>query len=351
MLKISTLFFLLLPSLQSFAVSNSDRQEIPDDITNNDIDPLFIDRVKTMLPERGHINQAFLDSSEEAVFDIKQNTEIYSTFLWEGAGYKNSFGYALLNQQNEIIHEEEVVGNTSMIGSGGKLRSGDTFKVGDFSAGDRVTFYIWGNGWNRQNNTKQKYYTLDALNQDDIKHVVTAYDSIEEKVVIGFEDLWRGGDKDYNDLIFTIFSTPISEIDSDAGQRLLDTSGRQCLNSSYGNVSMTVARYGEITELNDVNLYPKYYERNKTLFTGIEEFNIESNSGVVLTISLSSITNGNVEYPLYYHLDGNQHTLMTEASTVHKSRHIIKIFTDEILKSEVEAGDWFGSVTLTLSSY
>jgi len=178
------IFFLLLYSFSLYAASNSYRSELPEDIYSEDVSTSFSSRVNNMLPERGRVSDEFLNNSEQAVFDILEPTDIYSTFLWEGAGYKNSFGYFKLDHNNQKIEEVEVVGNASMVNSGGGVNIGDTFLMGSFSPGDRIGFYIWGNGWNRQLNQKQKYYTYQPLNQDGIQHAVTAFDSIEQKVVI-----------------------------------------------------------------------------------------------------------------------------------------------------------------------
>lgn len=347
------IIFIFLVSFSSFAGHNHNgRQDVPDEIFHEDVDSNFIQRINDMLPERGQISESLLQNSEQAVFNIQQETDIFATFLWEGAGFKNSFGYFKLNQNNEKIEEVEVVGNASMQGSGGSLTPGDSFLMGRFNPGDRVGFYVWGNGWNRHNpNDRQKYYTYEPLNQDGIKHVVTAFDSIEEKVVIGFEDLWKGGDKDYNDLIFTVFSNPVNAINGDASERLLDTSGRQYLNDAYGNVFMSVAMYGQVTGLDDIILYPHDFNSSETTFSGIEEFKIESNCGVVLSVSLSDLSDGETNIPLDYLLDNLSHSLITQGASVHNQNHIIHINTPELSIPTIQAGDWLGNIILTLSVY
>lgn len=51
-------------------------------------------------------------------------------------------------------------------------------------------------------NTKDIWSLNDALNPDGLQHAMAYY--YNDLLVVGFEDLWGGGDKDYNDTVFVI---------------------------------------------------------------------------------------------------------------------------------------------------
>ncbi|GAA6624114.1 DUF4114 domain-containing protein [Scytonema sp. NUACC26] len=53
------------------------------------------------------------------------------------------------------------------------------------------------------NNGVEGVWSLNqALNPDGLQHVMAYY--YKDFLVFGFEDLWGGGDKDYNDTVFAI---------------------------------------------------------------------------------------------------------------------------------------------------
>jgi Ca2+-binding RTX toxin-like protein len=58
------------------------------------------------------------------------------------------------------------------------------------------------------------------LNADGVDHVKGQTDVLAGKIQIGFEDLWRGGDKDYDDVVFTldIGSTNVAAIGGGSGK-------------------------------------------------------------------------------------------------------------------------------------
>jgi hypothetical protein len=43
-----------------------------------------------------------------------------------------------------------------------------------------------------------------ALNTDGIIHAVSGVEAGGERIIVGFEDLFGGGDRDYEDVVFAI---------------------------------------------------------------------------------------------------------------------------------------------------
>jgi MYXO-CTERM domain-containing protein len=59
-----------------------------------------------------------------------------------------------------------------------------------------------------------KYYSLDQYNLDGLRHIAIINDPDNQRLVIGFEDLYNLGDQDYNDAVFTFTANPYDAIDT-----------------------------------------------------------------------------------------------------------------------------------------
>ncbi len=92
------------------------------------------------------------------------------------------------------------------------LQVGDWVSIGSQKAGTQLDFLLHSNDINGgikgksvltgQDNTKGIWSLNDKLNHDGLQHAMGYY--YNDLLVIGFEDLWGGGDKDYNDTVFVI---------------------------------------------------------------------------------------------------------------------------------------------------
>jgi Domain of unknown function (DUF4114) len=90
------------------------------------------------------------------------------------------------------------------------LNVGDWSSIGSFKAGATLDFLLQANdinggitGTDKNGNTVKGTWSLNqALNPDGLQHVMAYY--YKDYLVFGFEDLWGGGDKDYNDTVFAI---------------------------------------------------------------------------------------------------------------------------------------------------
>ncbi|OUR99650.1 hypothetical protein A9Q84_01105 [Halobacteriovorax marinus] len=303
-----------------------------------------------MLPEYKEIDESFLNSSQEAVFTLNEDAELYTTFLWEGAGFKNSFGLYTIDE-NENIQRQEIIKNASMRGSGGPLKIGDTFNLGTYSKDTTFGFYIKPNGFYRNHNEGHYFYTEEQRNIDGIKHTVSSYDEEEQKVVIGFEDLWNGGDKDYNDLIFSIFTTPITSM-SEQTELLPNINSSQLLNQATGMVTMDVAKFAKVQSVENIVMYPlELNQQYNVNFKGRGDFRIESNCGVVITGEVTSLTNGYVDIETSHQLDESNYSIITPQAQTHNSLHYVDVFSHITNLYEITPGDFQGTVTITVSPY
>ncbi len=182
-------------------------------------DPQLLEEIQQLFPEGREIAPRLLDFRVDPNLYLHREAEIEVTFLWEGAGFQNSFGYFLYHDADgdgrisepEITLRETLWENASQQGSGGELRSGETLKLGKFPAGTRMGFFLEADGARAANAT---YFTLDSLNPDGHRHLAMMATADRERIVLGIEDLpWKVSDRDFNDLMFSIRADPHSALE------------------------------------------------------------------------------------------------------------------------------------------
>lgn len=174
------------------------------------------------------------------------------TFDGETAGYRNSFGYYKVNPETGEIYDVDIVwANASQQGSGGDLIVGETQETLDVGAGDQFGVFIVSNGYSynqsfysdwdgtgtfefrnadgsvatlestnpalhhvAEDGTEteilvQKYHTAAhgdnlGLNPDGLLHTTGILKTDAGTLTLGFEDLYGGGDLDFDDSVFTL---------------------------------------------------------------------------------------------------------------------------------------------------
>lgn len=182
-------------------------------------DPILLEEIRELFPEGREVAPRLLDFRVDPNIRLYREAEIELTFLWEGAGFQNSFGYFLYQDldadgvvsESEFSRRETLWENASQVGSGGELRSGETLVLGKFPAGTRMGFFLEANGYRDSNAT---YFTLDHLNPDGHRHLAMMATSDREWIVLGIEDLpWDRSDRDFNDLMFTVRADPQSALE------------------------------------------------------------------------------------------------------------------------------------------
>ncbi len=191
----------------------------------NDYSADFFNRINNALPER-EVNEAFLTDDAGANIHLTEEAEVFITFVHEGAGYKNSFGYFTYDASNppttaSEVSETIIFPNLSFP----HLTNGHRLSIGTFPAGTSIGFFIAANGFWYDTGVKPfavpYYYSLKDLNPDPTdelrQHNVLLFDEEVDEVIIGFEDLPRSwGDNDFNDAVFTVRASPGSAIDTTA---------------------------------------------------------------------------------------------------------------------------------------
>jgi LruC domain-containing protein len=194
------------------------------------IDASLLSYINASLPE-GHVvaqtHPEFLSSAAMPDLNVTATSDVWITFVSEGAGLLNSLGYYTYPTNSPPVNASDiskitlVFPNSSAMGSAGGLNSGDKVNLGRFSAGTSVGFVLLQNAWSTTSGVLTntvKFYSNPKFNPETTaatqKHTVTLYDDVHKLFVIGFEDLNRQteSDNDFNDLVIYATSNPVTAI-------------------------------------------------------------------------------------------------------------------------------------------
>lgn len=163
-------------------------------------------------PEKVNIFQL-----DPAKLTLKYDHEVKVHFLSEGAMFRNQLGVTVTGttQMDDTILFDDISCLTkscstltgykdpgissSTIAKGG-LTAGESVSLGAVKAGSTLDFWLNANGFLNPNATR--WSTDTAKNKDGLQHVM-AYE-YEDYLVLAWEDLMNGGDKDYNDVVVAI---------------------------------------------------------------------------------------------------------------------------------------------------
>lgn len=193
---------------------------------------------------------SYIDLSQLVITEDYQGRIVFES---ESAGYRNSLGSYKVDADGNIYDVTMHFPNASLQGSGGNLIGGQSESALELQAGDQVGFFIVANGYsyNQAYNgvdfdsgtlefrtadgnpatiydtnpslwyvaddgsekqlIKHKYHTAAGvdgndygLNADGISHTVGLLNSDRGEITLGFEDLYNGGDRDFDDSVFTV---------------------------------------------------------------------------------------------------------------------------------------------------
>ncbi len=156
-----------------------------------------------------NFNSIALDPSKLV---LAQDATVRVYFLNEGAGYRNSLGIATtgggpLGPDAALIFPDASSSdgyggtNASVRTSSEPLAAGDFVDLGRYGAGTALDFFLIANG---AAGSKTFFSTDQSLNRDGIVHAVSLAPDGSAYLIIGFEDLLGGGDRDYNDILIAV---------------------------------------------------------------------------------------------------------------------------------------------------
>ena len=195
--------------------------------------------INVSLPEAknvANLHPQYISAGAASDIVVTEKADIWLTFTYEGAGYRNSMGYykyptntpPKTMQDIDSIHF--IFPNCSLVGSSGNMVSGDKVKLGTFEAGTTIGLVLFADGWN---GTSVNYYAGGAyftdsylnpeVNPDLKRHTVLL--QYQNTYMIGFEDINRESvncDQDFNDVVVYATSNPVTAI-SQIGVQQADT--------------------------------------------------------------------------------------------------------------------------------
>ncbi len=201
--------------------------------TNDFISDDFMESVNNSLPEYRPVpnfNPEYLDNQHERNIRITELSDVYVTFITEGAGYRNSLFYYVYDKNsppqsaNDVDSLIAIFPNASLGGSGGDMSPGMKVKIGRFPANKTIGFALIADGWRggpRVTAGNWLVFSDKNLNPESNpaqkQHTVMLWDADTKRFIYGFEDIRRdfGSDNDFNDCIFYVTSNPVTAIDND----------------------------------------------------------------------------------------------------------------------------------------
>ncbi len=153
----------------------------------------------------------YLDPSKLTLTTMA-DTRVY--FVGEGAGYHNSVGFntggtGVSSGDPKLMFPDasSPVATSSPSWNGvartahEPLLPGDFVDLGRNAAGTTLDFFLIQQGATGGSNV---YSTNTASNPDHINHVVAFTQPGSPYLMIGFEDMWGGGDHDFNDVLMAV---------------------------------------------------------------------------------------------------------------------------------------------------
>ena len=179
---------------------------------------------KEVLPElskflQGNLSeQTLLDNSRVLLdFDqlkLKTDSDVRVYFVGEGSGYQNTLGFNLngkgISDASSLIfpNASSPVSTFDPSSNPDRRRSapllpGDFVSLGKLPGGSLLDFFLIAKG---ANGGTTAFSTGRSANPDGINHVVAfAYQKTNiPYLIIGFEDLLSGGDRDFIDLFIAV---------------------------------------------------------------------------------------------------------------------------------------------------
>lgn len=198
---------------------------------NDVIDAALLSDVNTALPEYQPVpayHPQYLEPTNETNLEIQKPSNVWVTFLHEGAGYRNVLCYYKykLNHPpasaNEIDTLYTIFPNVSYLNSGGGLISGNKVALGIFQPGEVIGWALMANAYNGSgiSSGASIFYSNSNLNPETNaslkKHCILLNDLNREKLILSFEDINRQSscDNDFNDAIFYVTANPIQGINT-----------------------------------------------------------------------------------------------------------------------------------------
>lgn len=122
------------------------------------------------------------------------------------------------------------------------------------------------------------------------------------------------------------------------------------LDSDTAVVRMSVAKFARVSGLDDFILYPNSTDGDAmSIYSGSENFILESNCAVLVTLEGEKLANGSSELDTTYNLDSSGMSFETIPG-VHNQEHTVNAQAQLGQISEQEAGEYAANIEITVSA-
>ncbi len=142
---------------------------------------------------------------------LKHNHNVRVWFINEGAGYRNQLAYEATkgnDYQKGMIFDDVSCKSGCQLSNGANapLDIGDFVNLGLIKGGTQLNFLLKADGANANPANGDIYGGDTSLNSDGLQHLMAFAVKAggRDYLLMGFEDLRNGGDKDYNDAVFVV---------------------------------------------------------------------------------------------------------------------------------------------------
>ena len=186
--------------ISSVQLAGSDARS--QDFQTNDL-PGISTYVNRTLGERSAIDSK-LNELGSGQAELAESKRCARVFCWRRRWLSQYSGLSTDGQQ--ITDDAGLLFPDASTGSSRSSRTpvlaGDYVDAGSYEAGTQLDFFLVANGANGGRST---WWAGDSTNADGINHVVAFGGALDSPhLIIGFEDLYGGGDNDFNDPVFAV---------------------------------------------------------------------------------------------------------------------------------------------------
>ena len=182
--------------------------------------PAATEYIRKHLPEsQNNSKYVAVNSLDLSKLTLATTHDVQATFVYEGAGFVNTLGVntkgsGVWSGNPELIFPAVRSSDSAFASAPAGTRTaqdpllpGDFVDLGTMQAGTALSFFLIANGANGSTTA----WSTSGKNPDGLNHVAAFTPGVfataqpnSPYLFISFEDLWGGGDKDYNDAIFAI---------------------------------------------------------------------------------------------------------------------------------------------------
>lgn len=189
-------------------------RERPKDIIPSTINSEVFQKIMEEFPESKDVKAShptlFAAGTQKQVV-LANESDVYVTYISEGASYSNSFGWYSYDGNNKPTQPSDIdVHLLFPTVSERILNQGDMLRLGGnkFPAGTVIGFFLVIKGWEdgEVHYDRETFYSDFEVNTDDQQQHILFKQKDLGNLILAFEDVLttQESDQDYNDILFMV---------------------------------------------------------------------------------------------------------------------------------------------------